>query len=63
MPGSNASDSATSLGFESKRRQIADALRNNRNDMDTAEYKHVVWCLSRRARRVRPSAAASEALP
>lgn len=57
-PRSNRSDPATSL-FESKLWQIADALRNN---MDAAEYKHVVWCLIRQARRVRPSAIASEAL-
>src|SRR5947208_13665235 len=32
-------DTATNLGFEAKLWQAADALRNN---MDAAEYKHVV---------------------
>jgi type I restriction enzyme M protein len=34
-----AQDSAARLGFEAKLWQAADALRNN---MDAAEYKHVV---------------------
>src|SRR3984893_12379693 len=34
-----AQDSTTTLGFEAKLWQAADALRNN---MDAAEYKHVV---------------------
>src|SRR5438093_10401658 len=35
----NTSDSGTTLGFEAKLWGMADALRNN---MDAAEYKHVV---------------------
>ena len=37
--GGNASGSGATLGFEAKLWQAADALRNN---MDAAEYKHVV---------------------
>jgi len=36
---SNKHDTAANLGFEAKLWQAADALRNN---MDAAEYKHVV---------------------
>src|ERR1700747_1549345 len=36
---SNGKDNGATLGFEAKRWQAADALRNN---MDAAEYKHVV---------------------
>jgi type I restriction enzyme M protein len=40
MPRSpSANDSAATLGFEAQLWQAADALRNN---MDAAEYKHVV---------------------
>ena len=37
--GGQKQDSAARLGFEAKLWQAADALRNN---MDAAEYKHVV---------------------
>ena len=37
--GGNRKDNAATLGFEAKLWQAADALRNN---MDAAEYKHVV---------------------
>jgi type I restriction enzyme M protein len=36
---SNGKDNGATLGFEAKLWQAADALRNN---MDAAEYKHVV---------------------
>src|SRR2546422_10010319 len=39
MNASNKHDTAANLGFEAKLWQAADALRNN---MDAAEYKHVV---------------------
>jgi len=41
MPARNArhTDTAANLGFEAKLWAAADALRNN---MDAAEYKHVV---------------------
>ncbi len=38
-PTSTKNDSAANLGYEAKLWQMADALRNN---MDAAEYKHVV---------------------
>jgi type I restriction enzyme M protein len=40
---SGATDNGATLGFEAKLWQAADALRNN---MDAAEYKHVVLGLA-----------------
>ena len=39
MARGNKKPSGTELGYEAKLWQMADALRNN---MDAAEYKHVV---------------------